>query len=86
MQVQAGSGYDRFIDLMAQEFRVHEKDLRRAGVQLRYTSQPFVMRLGIKDQDEAAFSFDHSAKTEIAFRTRDANLLKDFCMTCDEQW
>ena len=84
--VEDGPGYAQFAELVLDTHRNHEKDLRRAGVQIRYTSQPFIMRLWLQDDEEAAFSFDHSEETEITFRTRDTKLLDDFKRTFEEQW
>ena len=85
-KVQGGTGYDSFAELLLENHRNHEKQLRQAGVQIRYATQPFIIRLWVQDHEEAAFSFDHSEETEIAFRTRDTKLLDDFTRTFSEQW
>jgi hypothetical protein len=85
-KVKAGRGYEQFIDILLADLRDHEKELRKAGVEIRYTREPFIMRVWMQDASEAAFSFDHSSETEIAFQTHDSKLLDNFKQIFEQQW
>jgi hypothetical protein len=85
-KVKAGSGYEQFIGILLADLRDHEKELKKAGVEIRYTREPFIMRVWLQDAEQAAFSFDHSAETEIAFQTHDSKLLDNFKQIFQQQW
>ncbi len=85
-RVKAGPGYEQFISILLADLRDHEKELKRAGVEIRYTREPFIMRVWMQDSEQAAFSFDHSSETEIAFQTHDSKLLDNFKQIFEHQW
>jgi hypothetical protein len=85
-KVKDGSGYERFICLLLADFADQEKELRKAGVEMRYAREPSIMRVWLQDSEAAAFSFDHSNETEIAFQTRDPKLLNNFKSIFEQQW
>lgn len=85
-RVHAGTGYEEFIQLMLTAQRDAEKDFKKAGIEIRYAPQSSIMRMWIQDAEEAAFSFDHSSETEIAFKTRDAKLLQNFSQIFEQHW
>lgn len=85
-KLQAGSGYEEFIGVILATQRDAEKEFKKAGVEIRYIRQPSIMRVWIGDKEEAAFSFDHSSETEIAFQTRDAKLLDNFTQIFQQHW
>jgi hypothetical protein len=74
-KLRTGTGYDQFIQLLLAAEHETEKEFKKAGVEIRYARQSSIMRIWIGDSEEAAFSFDHSSETGIAFRTRDSKLL-----------
>jgi hypothetical protein len=84
--VQAGNGYEEFVRVLLDNHKEHEQALKKAGIQIRYARQPFIMRVWIQDAEQAAFSFDHSSETEIAFQARDAKLLDNFKQIFQQQW
>jgi hypothetical protein len=85
-KVKAGPGYEQFIGILLADLRDHERELKRAGVEIRYTHEPFIMRVWMQDAQQAAFSFDHSSATEIAFQTHDSKLLDNFNQIFEQQW
>jgi hypothetical protein len=85
-KLQAGTGYEQFIGLLLATQHDSEKEFKKAGIDIRYARQSSIMRMWIEDADEAAFSFDHSSETEIAFRTRDPKLLDNFKKIFDQHW
>src|SRR5882672_269382 len=85
-KVKDGSGYEQFISLLLADFADQEKELRKAGVEMRYTREPSIMRVWLQDSEAAAFSFDHSSETEIAFQTRDPKLLDNFKEIFEQKW
>jgi hypothetical protein len=85
-RVQAGTGYEDFIHAVLSAHHEHEEALRKAGVSVRYAREPFTTRVWIQDAQQAAFSFDHSSATEIAFQTRDSKLLENFDQIFEQQW
>jgi hypothetical protein len=85
-KVKDGSGYEQFISLLLTDFADQEKELRKAGVEMRYTREPSIMRVWLQDAEAAAFSFDHSSETEIAFQTRDPKLLNNFKEIFEQKW
>jgi hypothetical protein len=85
-KVKAGPGYEQFISILLADLRDHERELKKAGVEIRYTREPFIMRVWMQDSEQAAFSFDHSSETEIAFQTHDSKLLDNFKQIFEQQW
>jgi hypothetical protein len=85
-KVKDGSGYEQFIGLLLADFEDQEKELRKAGVEMRYMREPSIMRVWLQDAEAAAFSFDHSSETEIAFQTRDPKLLSNFEEIFEQKW
>ena len=68
-RVKAGPGYEQFISILLADLRDHEKELKRAGVEIRYTREPFIMRVWMQDSEQAAPSItaaklrSHSRRT-----------------------
>ena len=85
-RLRTGTGYDQFIGLLLATQHDSEKEFKKAGIDIRYARESSIMRMWIEDADEAAFSFDHSSETEIAFRTRDPKLLDNFKRIFDQHW
>ncbi len=85
-KVESGNGYEEFIGLLLTAQRDAENDFRKAGIEIRYARQPSIMRIWIQDSSEAAFSFDHSSETELAFQTRDSKLLENFHQIFEQHW
>lgn len=85
-KLQVGDGYEEFIALHLATQRDVEKQFQKAGVEIRYARESSIMRMWIEDADGAAFSFDHSSETEIAFQTRDAKLLENFRQIFEQHW
>jgi hypothetical protein len=85
-KLRAGEDYDEFIALhMATQHDV-EQQFQKAGIEVRYARDPSIMRMWVEDAEEAAFSFDHSSETEIAFQTRDTKLLNNFKAIFEQHW
>lgn len=74
------------IERLPADFADEERELKKAGVEMRYTREPSIMRVWLQDSEAAAFSFDHSSETEIAFQTRDPKLLSNFKQIFKQQW
>ncbi|HEX8817026.1 MAG TPA: hypothetical protein VF753_16135 [Terriglobales bacterium] len=85
-KVKAGTGYEQFIGILLADFEDQERELKKAGVEMKYTREPSIMRVWLQDSAAAAFSFDHSSETEIAFQTRDPKLLANFEQIFKQQW
>lgn len=85
-RVKGGSGYEQFVAILLADFEDQERELKKAGVEMRYTRDPYIMRIWLQDSEAAAFSFDHSNEEEIAFQTRDPKLLNNFKQIFKQQW
>jgi hypothetical protein len=85
-KLRVGDGYEEFISLhMATQHDV-EKQFQKAGIEIKYARESSIMRMWIEDAEGAAFSFDHSSETEIAFQTRDTKLLENFRQIFEQHW
>jgi hypothetical protein len=85
-KLRAGDDYDEFIALHMTTQHDVEQQFQKAGIEVRYARDPSIMRMWIEDAEEAAFSFDHSSETEIAFQTRDTKLLNNFKEIFEQHW
>jgi hypothetical protein len=85
-KVKDGSAYEQFMGIFLADFEDQERELKKAGVEMKYTREPSIMRVWLQDSEAAAFSFDHTSETEIAFQTRDPKLLSNFKQIFKQQW
>ncbi len=85
-RVKTGTSFEQFRRVLLTRHCVYERELRKSSIQVRYAKQQYITRLWIIDKLEAVFSFDHRSVEEIAFRSSDRDLLRNFNGIFESWW
>lgn len=80
-------GLEDFLDKLEKQHHWNEDLFHHSSIEIKYSNEPYSLYMWLRDNQEAAFSFDRRhARTLITFRTNDAMLLDTFRTIFEDEW